>query len=384
MAAAMLYTPAPMKAPNAEFTLSKLERVISGPGKIAALGEELERRGLQRAIVVTGKSLGNSLLLAQVTGAIGSRCAAVFKGARQHVPRSVVGELEAEIIRVDADSLISFGGGSPIDTCKVASFAFLTSRDLIHIAIPTTLSAGEYTHAGGVTDETTKVKSGVSDPRLAPRTVLNDPALTLATPDWLWIATGMRALDHAIETIYTPRHHPLSDALASKAIALLVEHLKPSIKTSGDDLLAHRSYCQFAAWFSIYGSMNTRFGISHLLGHQIGPRWDVPHGVTSCITLPNAMRFMAEVAPERFAPIAEGFGLPWDPRNPKAGALACADRTAEFIAGFDVPHSLKAAKVPRAEIRDIVEPVMHELERSKVVDRPVSEAEVIALLEASY
>jgi alcohol dehydrogenase class IV len=373
-----------MKAPDAEFTLSKLERVISGAGKIAALGEELERRGLQRAIVVTGKSLGNSLLLAQVTGAIGSRCAGVFKAARQHVPRSVVGELEAEIVRVDADSLISFGGGSPIDTCKVASFAFLTSRDLIHIAIPTTLSAGEYTHAGGVTDETTRVKSGVSDPRLAPRTVLNDPALTLATPDWLWIATGMRALDHAIETIYTPRHHPLSDALAPKAIALLVEHLKPSIKTCGDDRLAHRGYCQFAAWFSIYGSMNTRFGISHLLGHQIGPRWDVPHGVTSCITLPSAMRFMAEVAPERFAPIAEGFKLPWDPRNPKAGALACADRTAEFIAGFDVPHSLKEAKVPRAEIGDIVEPVMHELERSKVVDRPVTEAEVIGLLEASY
>jgi alcohol dehydrogenase class IV len=373
-----------MDAPNAEFTLSKLERVISGPGKIAALGEELERRGLQHAIVVTGKSLGNSPLLAQVTGAIGSRCAAVFKGARQHVPRSVVTELEAEIARVEADSLISFGGGSPIDTCKVASFAFLTSRDLIHIAIPTTLSAGEYTHAGGVTDETTKVKSGVSDPRLAPRTVLNDPALTLATPDWLWVATGMRALDHAIETIYTPRHHPLSDSLASKAIALLVEHLKPSIKTSGADSLAHRGYCQFAAWFSIYGSMNTRFGISHLLGHQIGPRWDVPHGVTSCITLPNAMRFMAEIAPERFAPIAEGFKLPWDSRNPKAGALASADRTAKFIAEFNVPHSLQEAKVPREEIGDIVEPVMHELERSKVVDRPVTRAEVLGLLEASY
>jgi alcohol dehydrogenase class IV len=106
--------------------------------------------------------------------------------------------------------------------------------------------------------------------------------------------------------------------------------------------------------------------------------------VTSCITLPNAMRFMAEIAPERFAPIAEGLKLPWDARNSKAGALACADRTAEFIAGFDVPHSLKEAKVPRAEIGDIVEPVMHELERSKVVDRPVTKAEVIKLLEASY
>jgi alcohol dehydrogenase class IV len=373
-----------MEAPNVDFTLSRLEKVISGPGKIATLGEELERRGLKRAIVVTGKTLGASPLLEKVTGAFGARCAAVFKGARQHVPRSVVNQLEAEITRVDADCLISFGGGSPIDACKVASYAFLATRDLVHIAIPTTLSAGEYTHAGGVTDETTRVKSGVSDPRLQARTVLNDPALTLATPDWLWVATGMRALDHAIETSYAIRHHPLSDALAAKAISLLVEHLAASIKSRGAEQLAHRGYCQFAAWFSIYGSMNTRFGISHLLGHQIGPRWDVPHGVTSCITLPHAMRFMAEIAPERFAPIAEGFHLPFDPRNPRAGALACADRTAEFIAGFDVPHSLKAAGVPRGEISEIVPTVLHELEKSGVVDRPLTSQEVTGLLEASY
>ena len=373
-----------MEAPNVDFTLSRLERVISGPGKITTLGEELERRGLERGIVVTGKSLGSSRLLEEVTGALGTRCAAVFKGAKQHVPRSVVGELEAEIIRVNADCLISFGGGSPIDTCKVASYAFLTSRDLVHIAIPTTLSAGEYTHAGGVTDETTRVKSGVSDPRLQARTVLNDPALTLATPDWLWVATGMRALDHAIETIYAIRHHPLSDTLAAKAISMLVEHLDASIKSSGDEQLAHRGFCQMAAWFSIYGSMNTRFGLSHLLGHQIGPRWNVPHGVTSCVTLPHAMRFMAEIAPDRFAPIAEGFRLPFDPRNPKTGALDCADHTARFIAGFDVPHRLRDAGVPRAEIGEIVDPVMHELEKSKVVDRPLTRAEVIGLLEASH
>ena len=155
----------------------------------------------------------------------------------------------------------------------------------------------------------------------------------------------MRALDHAIESIYAIRHHPLSDTLGSKAIALLLEHLPASIKTAGNDKLAHRGWCQMAVWFSIFGSMNTRFGISHLLGHQIGPRWNVPHGVTSCITLPHAMRFMAGIAPERFGPIAEGFHVPFDPANPKVAALACADRTAQFIAGFDVAHTLKDAGV---------------------------------------
>ena len=373
-----------MEAPNIDFTLSRLERVISGPGKIAALGEELERRGLQRAVIVTGKTLGGSPLLDQVTGAAGTRCAAVFKGARQHVPAGTLRELQAEVERARADCLISFGGGSPIDSCKAVAHALLASRDLVHIAIPTTLSAGEYTHAGGITDESTRVKSGVSDPRLQPRTVINDPVLTLATPDWLWVATGMRALDHAIESSYAIRHHPISDTLGAKAILMLVEHLRASITTTGDERLAHRGHCQMAAWFSIFGAMNTRFGLSHLLGHQIGPRWDVPHGVTSCITLPHAMRFMAGLAPERFGPIAQGFGVPFDARNPKPGALACADRTAEFIAGFDVPRTLEAAGVPRAEIGQITGTVVHELERSGVVDRPVTQQEILALLELAY
>jgi len=378
-----MYTRA-MEPISTEFSLSKLERVMSGPGKVAALGEELERRGLKRAIVVTGKTLGGSALLEKVTGAAGARWAGVFKGARQHVPRSSVNELQAMIERLDADCLVSFGGGSPIDTCKVASYAFLNKREIIDIAIPTTLSAGEYTHAGGVTDETTLVKSGVSDPRLQARTVINDPAVTLETPDWLWVATGMRALDHAIETIYTPKHHPISDALGSRAIALLVEHLPASIKTRGAEQLSHRGYCQFAAWFSIFGSMNTRFGISHLLGHQIGPRWNVAHGVTSCITLPHAMRFMAEIAPERFGPIAEGFRIPFDLAKPKPGAFACAERTAEFIAKFDVPNSLKKVGVPRTELDQIVPTVLHELEKSGVVDRAVKAQDVTGLLEAAY
>jgi alcohol dehydrogenase class IV len=235
-----------------------------------------------------------------------------------------------------------------------------------------------------VTDETTKVKGGVWDPRVLPRTVINDPLLALETPDWLWITTGMRALDHAIECAYAIRHQPISDALAAKSIQLMTRHLAASVNTKGDESVAHRGHCQFAAWYSIYGAMNTRFGLSHLLGHQIGPRWNVPHGVTSCITLPNAMRFMANIAPQRFGPVAEGYGIAFDPSNPKPAALECADRTEQFIAQFDVPKTLKAAGVPREEIGSIVKPITHELEHNGVVDRPVTEAEVEALLLSCY
>jgi alcohol dehydrogenase len=394
-----------MEAPAGEFNFTRLERVIFGPGKVETLGRELERRGLKRGVVVTGKTLGRSKLLDRVTGALGSRCAAVYKNAQQHVPLTTVRELVAEMKRVDADCLISFGGGSPIDTAKVAASVILTgrdpgearhidlvapvagadpNRDLVEIAVPTTLSAGEYTPAGGVTDESTKIKGGVIDPRLQPRTIINDPALTVETPAWLWVATGMRALDHAVEAIYSIRHQPIADTLASKAIALLVEHLPASIKTTGEDELTHRGYCQMAAWFSIFGGLNTRFGVSHALGHQIGPKWDVAHGVTSCITMPHVMRFMAEIAPQRFGPIAEGFGLRFDHANPKPAALECAERTAKFIAQFDVPHSLKEAGVPRNEISQIAGTVLDEVERSKVVDRPVTREDIVSLLEAAY
>jgi len=371
-----------LEAPVGEFNLTRLERVIYGPGKITELKTEMEKRGLQRAIVVT--TLGGFPILDQVTAALGPHCASVFTGVVQHVPRGTVDALQKEIEEVDADSLVSFGGGSPIDTCKVAIYGSLANRELVHIAVPTTLSAAEYTHAGGVTDETTKVKGGVWDPRVLPRTVINDPLLALETPDWLWVTTGMRALDHAIECAYAIRHQPLSDALAAKSIQLMTKHLPLSIRTQGDERVAHRGHCQFAAWYSIYGAMNTRFGLSHLLGHQIGPRWNVPHGVTSCITLPNAMRFMANIAPQRFGPVAEGFGIAFDPENPKPAALACADRTEQFIAQFDVPKTLKAAGVPRGEIKDIVKPITHELEHNGVVDRPLTEAEVQELLESCY
>jgi alcohol dehydrogenase len=373
-----------MQGPEGEFNLSRLERVIYGPGKIAALKDEMERRDLKRALVVTTDVVAALPIINEVTGALGARCAGVFAGVVMHVPRKTTEDLQREIERVDADCLVSFGGGSPIDSSKVAAYGLLTKRELVHIAVPTTLSAAEYTHAGGVTDESTRVKSGVYDPRVLPRTVICDPALTLATPDWLWVTTGMRALDHAIECAYAIRHQPISDALASKSIALFVEHLPASIRTEGEQRLAHRGHCQMASWFSIYGAMNTRFGLSHLLGHQIGPRWNVPHGVTSCITLPNSMRFMADIAPERFGPIAEGYKIPFDSANPKPAALACADRTAQFIAQFDVPKSLREAGVPRDEIGQIVAPIAHELAHMGVVDRPVSEAEVLKLLESVY
>ena len=87
----------------------------------------------------------------------------------------------------------------------------------------------------------------VVDPRLAPRTIILDPELTVETPAWLWTATGMRAMDHAVEVIYSSRHQLIADTLGARAISLLVNHLPASLKTTGAESLAHRGQCQLAA-----------------------------------------------------------------------------------------------------------------------------------------
>jgi alcohol dehydrogenase len=392
--------------PSGEFSFTRLEKVIFGAGTIAQLGADLDRRRRQCVVIATGKSLGASRLLDKVTAAIGPRLAGVYKGISQHVPAQTVRGLIEELKRTQADCVVSFGGGSPIDACKVAVASILNGRDMtleggkldwalafapheskdavIHIAVPTTLSAGEYTPAGGVTNEETRRKAGVIDARIQARTVINDPELTLETPDWLWVATGMRALDHAVEAIYSTRSQPFTDTLAVKAIRLLVGHLPLSISSKGHASLAHRGQCQLAAWFSLYGAINVRLGISHALGHKIGPTWNVPHGVTSCITLPHGMRFMADIAPQRFEGIAEGLGIEFDRNDPRPAALACADRVADFIAQFDVPRTLKAAGVSREDVTKIVAPIHEEINFAKVVDRPVTADEIAGLLAAAY
>ena len=159
--------------------------------------------------------------------------------------------------------MISFGGGSPIDTAKAALHTLLTAdgaspRDEgpTHIAIPTTLSAGEFTAVLGITDEETRVKRAISNARLVPRVVFTDPAVTLETPAWLWAASGVRALDHAVETIDAARQHPLSEAAASRGLAMLLEHLPASLTTTGAEQLEHRLQCQLGAWLSVFGLPN--------------------------------------------------------------------------------------------------------------------------------
>ncbi|KAJ8609731.1 hypothetical protein MRB53_038968 [Persea americana] len=173
-----------------------------------------------KAFIITGSSLANKTqLIKQVEEVLGDRHAGTFSNIKQHAPVKDLDEAIELVSKQDnVDTVISIGGGSPIDSAKVISYRLNEKKKagfLFHIAIPTTLSAAECTMGAGYTNET-GMKTGVSDSRLAPHTILYDSTFALETPPWLFTSTGMRALDHAMEIMY----HPTATEMPARQMCL--------------------------------------------------------------------------------------------------------------------------------------------------------------------
>jgi alcohol dehydrogenase len=345
-----------------EYKFPLLEKVIFGAGAVAQVPKEMDRLGKERAFILTGKTLATQTdLVRKLETLLEDRWVGTYSGCRQHVPGQTVTEAVARAREAQADLLISFGGGSPIDTAKIVALELLGDRRqdaLPQIAISTTLSAGEFTPFAGITDEKTRVKSVRADPRIVPKIVVLDPEVTVATPTPLWAATGIKALDHAIEALWSVNPQPVTDVLAAEAIRKLHRFLPLSVQEPHN--LEARGECQVAAWMSIFGLANVGVRLSHIFGHQIGARWDVPHGVTSCITIPHCMRFLAPHTLDRQVLIAQAFGIPTERRTPE-DVVAEAARTVEaFIASFGVPRRLRDVGAKEEDLPAVAHAVIEE------------------------
>lgn len=244
-----------------------------GEGSVRALAGLIGRRP---ALITTRSLLATPLPLdPAVTATIG-----------QHAP---IGQVDGAIEKArggDVDCVVSFGGGSPIDAAKIVA---LKLGGLPHVAVPTTLSVAELAAGAGFTDDG-GTKAGLRDPGLMPAAVIYDADLTLGTPMELWLSTGIRALDHAVEGFLADGEHPFNDVMALEAIKRLFDSL-PRAKANPKDA-GIRTENQLAAWFSFTLPGASAAGLSHTMGKQIGARHGIPHGVTSCLLLPHVMRYM--------------------------------------------------------------------------------------------
>lgn len=317
-------------------TFLPTERVHFGAGSIEKL--EDEARSFDRVFVVTGKTLNEKTdLIRCVEALLADRHAGTYAGISQHTPGGAVEAAAGLAEMAGTDLLVSVGGGSVIDGTKAIA------RQLgypAQVAVPTTLSAAEWAHRVGVTDEATNKKSGFADPRTVPPVVILDPETTVHTPEKLWLSTGIRALDHAVEGFLYGGPHPLTDVTGLEGARRLMQYL-PLSKNEPEDLET-RLELQLAAWLSYFGPMNTPMGLSHELGRRLGASYSVPHGITSCITLAPSLEVVRETIPEdRWRRLGEALG--GEP----------AERVASLVRDLELPGRLRDVGVPESEIEGV-------------------------------
>ncbi len=330
------------------------EHVIFGANSINNLPDEVARLGGQRSLIITGRTLATQTdVIDRVREALGISYMGTYSGIRQHAPKSDVEQALSWVQKLNVDVLVSVGGGSPIDATKAVAMAISQERGFfpMHIAIPTTLSAAEFSHLVGVTDEESNMKVGFAHTQVTPRTVILDATLTLQTPLPLWLSSGIRSLDHAVETLYAPGVHPINDTLALEAIRRLFEYL-PQCKAHPEDTEI-RTELQLASWMSFFDEVNTPMGLSHNLGRRIGASYSVPHGITSCITLPHVMHALAPHYTHALAQIAYALHIVPSKTDELEAAYRAADAVSDLIRRLGLPQWLRDVGVNESELHAI-------------------------------
>ena len=354
-----------------------MEAVTFGKPAAETLAEEARRRDARRVFLMVSGTLNRTTdEIAKVRRALGNRFAGVFDHMPPHTPRQAVVEAAAMAREMKADLIATVGGGSITDGAKAVQLCLaneITSAEAINslrpvkgldgalapppdmkpptvpqVTVPTTLSAGEFSAIAGVTDERHRVKELIRHPGIMPRVVVLDPAVTVHTPEWLWLSTGIRAVDHCVEGICSGEANPYADAQALHGLSLLARGL-PRVKADPSDIDA-RLDCQIGSWLSMGPlASGVPMGASHGIGYVLGAMFDIPHGHTSCIMLPAVMRWNKSVNGERQALVAAAMG------HPDEDAGDVLDR---FIAGLGMPRSLGAVKIGRESFDRMAEQAM--------------------------
>ncbi|MBV8613367.1 MAG: iron-containing alcohol dehydrogenase [Acetobacteraceae bacterium] len=356
---------------------SRMDEVVFGVPAAEAVAEQARRLGARRVFLMASGTLNRETdVVGRVRTALGERCAGVFDRMPPHTSRRAVIDAAEQARAAGADLIVTVGGGSVTDGAKAVQLCLANdvrapeALDALRpvagpdgtlgppkcnaprvrqVSVPTTLSAGEFSAIAGVTDERRHVKELFRHPDIIPRAVILDPAVTVHTPEWLFLSTGIRAVDHCVEGICSNKANPFADAQALRGLALLASGL-PRVKADPADLDA-RLDCQLGSWLSMGPlAAGVPMGASHGIGYVLGAAFDIPHGHTSCVMLPAVMRWNKPANAARQALVAAAMERP---------GQEAADALDAFIGGLGMPRSLSAVKVGPEHFERIAEQAMH-------------------------
>lgn len=283
-------------------------RVVFRAGALATLPEEIERLGLQRALVLSTPEQAH--MAERAASLLGQRAAGVFAKAVMHVPIETARAARQEALRLNADCAVAIGGGSTTGLGK----AIALESALPIIAIPTTYAGSEMTPIWGITENGVK-KTG-RDRRVLPQTVIYDPELTVGLPIDLSVTSGINAIAHAAEGLYAQDGNPVTSLMAEEGIRAIAAAL-PQLRQNPAHLDA-RAQALYGAWLcgSVLGSVG--MAIHHKLCHTLGGSFNLPHAPVHTVVLPHAIAYNAAAAPQAMRKIARALGIEAD--DPLAAA----------------------------------------------------------------
>ena len=358
-------------------------RIVFGNEKIDSLRDEVKKLGGKRVLVLSGRTVAEKTdSVRRINEGLGDLSAGVYSGLIQRAPLSTAIEAANMAVANGVDTLVGVGGSTISDAARMIAVLMaegITTVDQLRqlgedqdmalepnldgkslplqVSIPTTLSAGEFNMGGGnVLDDQAGHKIRVRHPRLYADLIMLDPVMTEGTPDWLWLSTGVKALDHCIERLYSTGNQPAIDAPVLAAAEMLFTYLPKSRESDVDP--EARLQCLVAAWMSMMGAPNFSMGLSHAIGHIIGVHYSVGHGYTSCVTQPYVMEFNRPVSAAKQALLARSAGLDTRGMNDEAAAEAAARAVDDFIMGMGMPHRLRELEIPEEDLPKIAELVL--------------------------
>ena len=331
-----------------------MDEVVFGRAAAEAVVEQTDRLRASRAFLMVSGTLNRQTdEIGRIRKALGPRYAGIFDAMPPHTPREAVIAATNQARAADADLIVTVGGGSITDGAKAVQLCLandvgtvegidqirtvrgvsppMTAPRVRQISVPTTISGGEFSAIAGVTNARTKVKEALRHALIMPRAVILDPAITVHTPEWLFLSTGIRAVDHCVEGICSREANPYADAQALHGLAMLANAL-PRVKADAQDLDA-RMDCQIGTWLSAGPlASGVPMGASHGIGYVLGAVHGVPHGHTSCVMLPYVMRWNQSANAERQALVAAAMGRPGE---------QAADVLDAFIRDLGMPRRLQ-------------------------------------------
>ena len=346
-------------AAGARFVLTPMPAAHFGAGAVSQLPGLVRGTGGSAAVIVTDPALAGAPVLARVREALTADRVAtsVFAGVRPNpstddvaAGADVVAGLAAEVGLV---TVVAVGGGSSIDAAKGIALAAVNpqrGRDLDYrgdfarpalplVAVPTTAGTGAETNAFAVvTDPATRRKFYVGHASSLPAAVILDPDLTAGLPPGATAATGMDALTHALESLMSSRANPWSEGIALQVIRMIAGHL-PRAVADGADREA-RSQMLLAAHLAGIGMATTGLGICHAIGHSLGGRFGIAHGVALTMVLPGVLRFNLPACGERLAAAAFALGTGDTARGAGWNAAAVIDAVTSLADRVGMTHQL--------------------------------------------